>query len=228
MEKSRNPRRVVSIVVNALFYVLIALILVLSLAVISNKDRNQITSVFGRGIVPILSDSMDGNESNSFKKGDLLIVNLLSEDEKQNLAVGDTIVFYSVQYDALIAHRIIEVNTSVGFVITRGDKAEKDAVLSGNPIETYNDVPVIFASIQGLSMSIIPNVGGVVTYLQTPTGFGLIVVLPTILFLAYALIRFIRDLVKSKEGKIMQKSEEEKALLKQQLLEEIKKEQEGK
>lgn len=225
MKNSSKAKKVISIVLNAVFYIVIALILVVSLVVINNKDRNQVTGILGRGFVPILSDSMDGNETDSFKKGDLLVVDVLSEAEKQELEVGDIVVFYSSTYDALIAHRIIEVDSTVGYVVTRGDKAELDAATSGNPIESYNDSPSSFYNVQAVCVSIIPNVGGVVTYLQTPTGFGLIIVLPTVLFLAYALIRFIRDLVRSKEAKLIQKNEEEKELLKKQLREELKKEQ---
>ena len=46
------------------------------------------------------------------------------------------------------------------------------------------------------------------------------------LFLAFALIKFIKELLKSKETKLLKKNEEEKELLRKQLLEEIKKEQE--
>ena len=168
---------------------------------------------------------MDGTQSDSFKEGALLIVNVLTPEAKQNLQPGDIIVFYSIQYDALIAHRIIEVNSTIGYVITRGDRAEIDAAASGNPIESYNDSPVSFHNIQAISATIIPGVGSVITYLQTPTGFGIVIVIPTILFLAYAIVRFIRDFVKSKEEKLLQQNEEDKALLRQQLLEELKKEQ---
>ena len=76
MDKSKKTKRIISIVINSVFYVVIALILVVSLGVITSKDRNEITNVFGRGIVPILTDSMDGTQSDSFKKGALLIVNV--------------------------------------------------------------------------------------------------------------------------------------------------------
>lgn len=224
MENKSSAKKIISVILNTVFYIIIGIILIVSLVVISNKDRNKVSNVLGYGIVPILSDSMEGTKPDSFKKGDLVIVKVLNDKAKDNLVVGDVIIFYSGEYDALIAHRIIEINYETKRVVTRGDKAEVDAERDNRPIHLYDDIPTSFQYVQALKVSVIPKVGGAITYLQTPTGFWIVIVTPTLLFLVYAVVRFIRDLVKAKEEKMLAANAASKEELRQQLLEELRKE----
>ena len=77
----------------------------------------------------VLSDSMDGDKSDSFKIGDLIFVKIPNSDEQKNLNVGSIITYKSSTLKdsngdyMIISHRVIDVkeNSGLKFYITQGD-----------------------------------------------------------------------------------------------------------
>jgi signal peptidase len=219
MEKL-NWKRILKITGNVVFYAFVILVMVFAISNISVKNDGDIPNVFGKGYIAVVSDSMNGDQPDSFDKGDLIIVKVLkSAEEKKALKVGDIITFYDFDLNSLNSHRIVDIQTNTNgdlLFTTKGDKEGlgEDVVLKG------------FEDIKAIYVGKVTNLGGAINYLQTPAGFAIFIVLPTVAFLGYELFLFIRVLLKANSEKVEARVLEDKEKIRQELLEEIKKEQE--
>ena len=103
----------------------------------------------------IVTDSMDGENQPydvpTIKKDSLVMVRFLSEQEKEDLQVGDVIQFR--QGSILNHHRVIENNVEGGYVITHGDNT--------NSNETVN-----YSAIRGQVIGSDHAVGVIVTFVK--------------------------------------------------------------
>jgi len=217
---SVKSKKVLNIVLNVVVYVIFAFVLFLTILVIASGGKGY-TSVFGTAFVAVKSDSMDGDHPDSFEKGALLKVKILSDEEKKNLKEGEIITFYD--YDiasgqrVLNSHRIVAVENHFDGQIsyrTQGDNKEvcpaPDAAL-----RTPDD---IIGKVTGKANGI----GKVFLWMNTSAGFFVCIVTPSLLVLAYCvyyLVRVIRE-EKKKKGKALDSEERER--LKQELLEELR------
>lgn len=118
--------------------------------------RNAMPMPFGVGFSVVLSGSMEPTLS----VDDLVIVR-----EAEHYEVGDVVVYQSGQ--SLVIHRIVQIDETA--VITKGD---------ANNME---DSPVAVSEIKGRMVGVIPGVGRVVHFLQSPLGIILILALAVFL-----------------------------------------------
>jgi signal peptidase len=235
MNKNSTLRKSLNIAGNVLFYGLIVLLLLFSIANLTVKSDKDIANVFGRGFLPVLSDSMEGDNADSFNKGDLLFVRTIKESQVDDLEIGDVVTFYDLSIAALNTHRVVEVTSS--YIVTQGDKANaiNPYVIAGNnagkdyQIVTYNNVKAVHTGTWS-------GVGSAVNYLQTPVGFALFIILPVVILLAYqgfvltkALLAVNKEKLEAKYAEDKEQSlkdlEAEKEKIRKELLEELKKEQ---
>ena len=218
---------------NVLFYSLIFLLLFFSISNLSVKSNKDIANVFGRGFLPVLSDSMEGNNADSFDKGALVLVKLLGDDDKDNLKVGDVVTFYDLNLAALNTHRVVHMTPS--YIVTQGDKTAASApyIVGGDNAGVQYEM-VTYDNIKAIHTGHLGGVGSAVSYLQTPVGFALFVILPVVLLLAYQGFVLTKTLLAVNKEKIEAKHatdkeallEAEKERIRKELLEELKKEQE--
>lgn len=200
-----KAKKIISISLNVLVWVFLAFaVLVTTLTFASKNDKDGIPSVFGKSFVTIQSDSMKSDQPESFKKGDMLIVEKIAYgDQAKELEVGDIIVFRSktdinrngIVGDDINTHRIIEkkVNgTSVSF-ITQGD----NRVMCPNPDGEISYTEVLAVWEEGK----LAGVGGVADFLRSSLGFFLIIVLPMALFFFYEVYNLIKIIMAHKISK---------------------------
>src|SRR5690606_38216734 len=146
----------------------------------------------------VLTDSMDGEESDSFTVDDVVFVKLLNDQSRAELEVGDIITYFSMDIpglgvQGLITHRIAEIIEVEGetFFITKGDKA-------GAPDDTSIHISVVLAQYQskwvGACSSLI--------YFQSPSGFALFVILPVIIMLVFEGIVLVNNVIKLNNEKL--------------------------
>lgn len=231
-QSKSNIKNVFKIIGNVLFYSLIVLLLLFSISNLSIKSNKDIANIMGRGFLPVISDSMEGNNSDSFNKGSLVLVKLLSESDKNELQVGDVITFYDLNLLALNTHRIVHITAN--YVVTQGDKAASIApyVDGGNNTGVQYEI-VTYENIKAIRTGHINGVGRAISYLQTPVGFAIFVILPVVLLLAYQGFVLTKTLLAVNKEKIEAKHadekqellEAEKERIRKELLEELKKEQ---
>lgn len=207
---------------NILAIIIGVFVLLVAVSAIASAAKGY-ASVFGYTVYAVRSDSMEGDNEDSFNKGALVFVKLLGDDEKSDLEVGQIITFkdwIDVNDDGkldevLNTHRIIDVFENNGDVYyqTQGDKAAK---LNSDKKEQVDSGDVI-----GVYSSKINGLGGVVLFIQSPTGFLVTVVVPSalvVIYCAYLLIKNVMDY-----GKLKRNAEIEK--IREELKKEISKEQ---
>lgn len=79
-----------------------------------------------REVRTIITDSMDGERTDytisTIPKNSLVMVRLLSDDEKQDIQTGDVVQFW--YHGILNHHRVVSTDAENGFVITKGDNSD--------------------------------------------------------------------------------------------------------
>lgn len=230
MEKSKKKlaKKIMSISVNTIFYIVIVLLLVFSLANIQVKKENDIANIFGRGFLAVQSESMSGDLEDSFEMGDVVFVKMLDDESRQDLVVGDIITYYDLTLKAFNTHRIIEIFVNEGntYLVTQGDNTPG------------SDQPIRLADAKALYLSKWTGAGTALDYLQSPTGFALFVILPVVIILVFEGVVLARNLLALNKSKMEEKFaiekektivdlEAEKEKLRAQILEEMKNKKES-
>lgn len=188
-----KTKKVLKIILNVFIWIFVAFsafMTIISLTASSSQDG--IPSLSGTAFLTVSTDSMKG----TFDKGDLIFVKKLTDEGKQSLKVGDVIT-YRADLDKngteeLNTHRIYEINYdadgTVDSYVTWGDN---------NPIR--DEDPVLWQFVIGKwnkeardDGTVIPFVGGVISFIQKPTGFLVAIVLPLIVFFLYEVFIFIK------------------------------------
>ena len=241
--KKPTVKKVLSIVGNTILWLFVAFAIVITVIVFASSNKsgdNSLPSIGGLAFVTIQSNSMDKSPNaadyaeggrlegqKGFKKGALIFVNTLTDTEKRMLEVGDVITFVrDLDGDGvndLNTHRVIEVHNADGevYYVTQGDHNEfpdgvYDETTHGNdyterPTGYIVPASTVLGKWNGHKMG---GIGNVLAYLQTRTGFFVVIILPLIAFFLYELVRFVM-VVLSLKGK---KSEDE---IRQRVMEEI-------
>lgn len=221
--KQKLATRIIKISVNTLFYLVIALLLVFSLANIKVKKENDIANIFGRGFLAVQSESMSGDSSDSFNMGDMIFVKMLDAESRTELAVGDIVTYFDLTLRAFNTHRIIDVfeNDDELFFVTQGDNTPA----ADQPIRA-SDALAVYQSKWG-------GVGTTLDYLQSPTGFALFVILPVVFVLIFEGVILARNVLALNRAKMEEKYalekektmvdlEAEKGKIRAQIMEELK------
>ncbi|MFA7422850.1 MAG: signal peptidase I [Acholeplasmataceae bacterium] len=213
---------------NVLFYTIIVLLVLFALANIKVKKVNNIANIFGYGFLSVQSNSMSGELEDSFEKGDLIFVKMLSEESRNNLKVGDIVTYYDVSIRAFNTHRIVEIDFEEEVVVTQADTNP-----TTNEVNSIPDKPIGLSQVISIYQSSQPNLGSTLDYMQSPTGFALIVIVPVALIFLYEGIILVKNIVAINREKIenkykddLQKTHElleiEKEKIKQELIRELK------
>lgn len=227
--KSKAGKRVVlglKIVLNVIFYAIILVVLLFSIANIRGKNKSDnIPNIFGKGYLTVQSDSMTGTEKDSFSKGDLIIVDIPSQKEIENLEAGDVVTFadpYLKQEgisSQLNTHRILykaTINDNLVFY-TVGDKIrlELDSV-NGEAFDYLSDdfqnlsyeeaekELIARFGMDNVQQSGVSQIKGI--YSSKISGFGKVIdtindnflvciVLPIVLFLLFEIAVFVYNLI---------------------------------
>ena len=232
-EQIKKVTKVLKIVLNVFFYSVIVLLVLFSFANMKLKQRDDIANLSGRGFLTVLTDSMDGDQEDSFTPKDVIFVRLLDDESRDQLEVGDIVTYFSMDIPGLgvqgfITHRIIERFTLEGetFLVTQGDK---ENAIPDEPINIKDAIAVYTGKWEGA--------GNALKYLQTPTGFALFVILPVAIILIVEAVLLVRNIIIVNNQKLTEKIqsntsapafdvEAEKERIRQQILEEMKKQEE--
>lgn len=233
-------KKILKIVGNVFLWLFVAFALVVTiLAFAAQRSSDGIPSIGGKCYMSVLSDSMNIKkttdpevveqisqyEAKGFKKGDMIIVKKLTEQQKTELKVGDVISYHTDKInkgqEEINTHRIVEIvyneKGEVYSYITQGDNREMSQT-TDDPVQWQ----YVIAKYTG---SRVPGLGGFLGFLQKPTGFLVIIVLPLVLFFGYEVFVFIKTLlsIKNSGKKVISSADEE--LIKQRAVEEYLRQQ---
>lgn len=211
----KKALKIVGNVILWLFVAFAAITMVFSLSAAANNDG--VPSIFGKSLITIQSDSMNP----TFKKGDLIFDDTLSGVEKMTLEIDDVITFKADLdgdgKDELNTHRIIDIVDAGGnsvkddedyyknnnvYYRTQGDNKETNAT----PDEHLVRHDTVVGKYTGAKLG---GMGKVLDFLQSSTGFLVVIVLPLALFFIYELYNVISAIVATKQKKISVADEEE-------------------
>lgn len=224
MDNSKKALKVLKVIGNVLIWIFVVFAVVITVLVFaSQNDADGVPSLGGKSVINVLTNSMEP----TINTGDIIIgQRLIGDEEKQGLKVDDVVTF-KFQKEGRTefnTHRIIEVRTdSTGAVsqyITKGDNKEANVA---NVTETvsYRDVVAVWTGTR------FAKLGTFLNFLQTSTGFLVVIVIPLVLFFLYELFRFfmaLRSVRKSGKKEITAADEEE---IKRKAIEEYLRQQEA-
>lgn len=225
-------KRVSKIAMNVSFYMIIIALILFALANMKIKKENNIANIFGVGFLSVQSNSMFGEADDSFEKGDMIFVKLLDETERQNLEVGDIITYYDMSIRAFNTHRIVEINLEEDFVVTQADY---------NPVSqsenTSPDQPIKLDQAIAIYDGHVANLGTTLDYVQSPSGFAIVVILPVVIILFYEGFNLFRNIMALNKEKLESKYKDdlnrthelleiEKQKMREALLKELKQKEE--
>ena len=201
--------KILHIVVDVLVVcVLIVSVLILTMT-LTSRAGGGVPNVFGKAPINVLTNSMHGDNEDSFDQGDLIICDALESGVGEKFEVGDVVTFVGdINGDGeqdFITHRIYKVKKD-GTFLTKGDNNE-----------TYDQDEhnaVVFPAIHDFDIlavyhgTKIGGLGGFIGYIQTPMGFFLIILLPMIIFFIYQAVRVVINIIGYNKEKALAQAEE--------------------
>lgn len=196
-QQESKGKRIANTIINVVLVVAIVLAALCTYVSYVSSSGNGTPSIFGISIFSIQTDSMYPN----LVAGDLIIGRSV---DPEDLRTNDVITFWTLidGKKVLNTHRIVGIYDGGGFLIfeTKGDyNTTVDAL-------TVHDSNVV-AKYTGIRVK---GLGKAFDYLQTSTGFLLVVVIPVFLFFLYHLVQFFRTLFEYQNVKNRIKYEQER------------------
>ena len=210
--KDLDKKKVLSVTANVLIWAFVAFSLLITILVFSAQgSKDGVPSVFGKSLISISTDSMEG----TFNVGDLVLMTKITDKEKESLVAGQIITFHApidIDGDGMIGdlntHRIYEVDHDRRTFVTKGDhNPHPDNVGSEGYVVHYSDVIGICEEDDSFS-----GLGGVIAFLRSSLGFFLCIVCPLILFFLYELYRFISLIVSERAARVPVSAETEEEI----------------
>ena len=233
MDKKDNKKKKISgIVVNTIVIVILVFVGLITLSIILSAGKGY-TNLFGNAYVAVQSDSMEGTDElysgdysgytvKGFKKGDLIRVRVLNDDEKAQLKTGDVITFYDDSLDGrLNTHRIVASvlgpdGVTVTSYITQGDKAKAESHGTDN-------IPVTVGKIVGVYEGHrLAGVGNVSLFFHSSAGFFVCVVVPSLLIVAYFAFNLFITVKSVKASYAEAGKQDEEAQMREKIMQELR------
>ncbi|MBR4768935.1 MAG: signal peptidase I [Lachnospiraceae bacterium] len=223
-KQKSTAKKVLGIIGNIILWIFVAFsALITVLAFAQTSSSYNVPSIGKMTILNVQTPSMRP----TFDAGDIIIGTKVEEAESTKFNVGDIITFAVDDlngdgYRDLNTHRIVEVlKSEAGDVTgyrTRGDN---------NPIDDADTVNVgaVVCSYTGTR---IPKIGKFLSFLQTPTGFLIVIVIPLVIFFIFELITFIRKVFQIKNAGKKQITAADEELIRQRAVEEYLRQQQAK
>ena len=223
MALNQKTKKIINIVIDVVALIILAFAIFFAVSIITSRASGykNFTSFFGKAYLAVETNSMVGDEPDSFSSGDLIVIKLVEGDEAENLPVGTVITFkYGTQNDQYIlnTHRIIEVHD--GYYITHGDN---------NP-EGSNET-VLTREVIGIYESKSVGAGNFVLFMGSFWGFFTFVLLPSLIVVAYFAVNLVLVVIRERnaqnEAKLqadIKAAQEERERMRQEILAELEKE----
>lgn len=196
-KKPTKKSKVINTVINVVLVIAIVLAIMATYVSYVSTSGSGVPSILGLRLFSIQTDSMYP----TLMPGDLVVDTAVKDPA--SLRANDIITYWTVidGERVLNTHRIVEIYDGNGYLIfaTKGDNNT-----------TVDTLTVHEAEIVGKYSFRVPGVGKVFDYLQTSTGFLIVVVIPVLIFLLYQLIQFFRVLFEYQNVKSRIRFEQER------------------
>ncbi len=197
-KKKKSKKKTINTIINVVLVVAIIFAAICTYISFVTSSGNGAPNLFGLRILSIQTDSM----YDTLVPGDLIVD--VAVDDPGELRKNDIITYWTIinGEKVLNTHRIINIYSGGDYLIfeTKGDNNT-----AADPLTVHE------SKIVGKYVFRIPSVGKVFDYLQTSTGFLLIVLIPVFLFFIFHLVQFFRVLFEYQNIKNRIKYEQERS-----------------
>lgn len=193
----KDTKQIINLIVNVILVVAIILAAISTYVSFVSTSGNGVPSILGVSVLSIQTDSMYP----TLKMGDLIVDTTVKDASK--LRPGDIITFWT----NIEGNRVLNTHR-ISQVYQFGDNLK--FVTSGDKYGTLDPIDVHESEIIGKYQFHIPGLGKVVDYLQTPTGFFILVIIPVLIFFIFHLVQFFRVLFEYQNVKMLIKYEQER------------------
>lgn len=180
-ESGSKGRKVANTVINVILVVAIILAAFCTYTSYVSTSGHGVPSFFGISMLSIQTESMYP----VLLPGDLIFDTPV--DDAEDLRVGDIITYWTF----INGERVLNTHRITG-IFDGGDHLFFSTKGENNTLE--DSLTVHEREIVGKYAFRVPGVGKVIDYLQTSTGFLLVIVLPVFIFFLFHLIQFFRAL----------------------------------
>lgn len=231
VSKKQQIGKIVSYVINVISVIIMLFSVFIVITYLGSKDRGY-PVYFGRAFAVVQSDSMaeDLSRADNFKKGDIICFKVLKQSEKETLEVGTVVTFWDnniATTRVLNTHRIYDAQDIDGDgVLEYSTKGDNNITYDKNQVneQIWREAE----DIQGVFKGKASGVGNVLMFLQSKTGFALLIVVPCVLIMIYCATLVILNLVKYTKQKAVIQHEDNVEALREQMKAELLKEMEEK
>ncbi|MBE6939738.1 MAG: signal peptidase I [Ruminococcaceae bacterium] len=215
VKEQSKKQKIIGMLINVLLVVAIALAAVSTYVSYVSTSGNGVPSILGIRIFSIQTKSMYP----TLLPGDLIFD--VAVNDPGELKKGDIITYWTVINGerVLNTHTIHEIYDGGDYRIfsTKGDNNT-----AADPLTVHE------AEVVGKYVARVGGLGKVFDYLQTSTGFLIVVVIPVFLFFLFYLIQFFRVLFEYQNVKNLIKYEQERGRTEDLIAEEARRQQETK
>ena len=184
-EEEKKPRKVLNTIINVVLIVAIVIAALCTYVSFVSTSGNGVPNILGLRLLSIQTDSM----YDTILPGDLIVDTAIKDPA--DLRPNDIITYWTVINGerVLNTHRIINIyNIGTNNEQTLVFETKGDNNTSADPLTVHE------SELVGIYKFRIPGLGKVFDYLQTSTGFLLVVVIPVFIFFLYHLVQFFRVL----------------------------------
>ena len=228
MSKKKVVKRLAVITANVLLYTFLIVCLIgVTLTVTAKKDEDGTSTIFGKQMRYVLTESMEECEATDVSDFDIkdipqksmIFIDVVPRDPVDalewyaDLEEGDVLTFkYVYTRQETITHRIIDIeekDNGTGYIITlRGDNVSEDGGALTQVIDTSktNSPNYVIGKVTGQSYFL----GILVHALKSPVGMVFIIILPAVIILILEVLKIVRVFAKEKKMKESAKFEEQK------------------
>ena len=215
VKKESKARKIFSIAINVVLVIAIILAAVSTYVSYVSSSGNGVPSFFGVQMLSIQTESMYP----VLKPGDLIFSKTVKDPSE--LKVGDIITYWTVINGerVLNTHTVHQIYDGDGYLIF-STKGENNTAADPLMVHESEVIGKYFAKVGG--------VGKAFDYLQTSTGFLIVVVVPVFIFFLFYLVQFFRVLFEYQNVKNRIKYEQERGRTEDMLAEQQKLQQEQK
>ena len=188
-------KRAGTIVISVILWAIILLAALYAFTTMATKDDQSVASILGYTPMTVETDSMKP----TFQSGDLIFI---KKCDTSKLKEGDIITFHTIidnQY-ALNTHRILKIEEANGVrsYTTVGDNnngiADQHVISDGDIVGKY--------------VGHISDLGKVMDFLSSSTGFLIVIVFPMLLFFIYQVYNLIMISIRLKKAIAVENAKE--------------------
>ena len=197
VQEESKGKKALNLVVNVVLVLAIALAAVSTYVSYVSASGNGVPSILGIRMFSIQTESMYP----TLNPGDLIFDKAVKDPT--TLQKGDIITYWTVINGerVLNTHRIHEIYDGGGYLIF-GTKGDNNTI--ADPLTVHE------SEVVGIYAAKVAGVGKVFDYLQTSTGFLIVVVVPVFIFFLFYLVQFFRVLFEYQNVKNRIKYEQER------------------